>query len=463
MGYAEEPQPPTGDADRKIFDQAWLITALLTLLYVFSFADRLILVMLAPSISREIGLSDVKMGFLLGVGFAIVYSVSGLPIARWIDRGERLRIVVSGVLLWSLMTMASGFSRGFWSLCVTRAGVAIGETVLTPAAISLIADMFPRERRMAPVSLFSSVGGFMGTGAFVIGAITLDIAALLHPALGLAPWRIALVLIGIPGILLGLSFSRVKEPPRVSSERTSATGPGFGEFVQHLKQHARFYVPLYVGLGASSMISLGTVSWFPTFLVRHFAVTPSQAGYWLGSLGVPAGVLGAFLWPLLARILDRKYPRRGLLVALLLSLVMAVCLLGSVTLVHSMSTLAPIFATGVFSTSATAVLAGLIVQDVGPPRMRARLMALVLLAFNLLGLGLGPSLVPFIARWWAPNTSALAHGISVLALGAGGFSAACFAYCIRVVGRDQRVRSLEDVSPDAVGAANSLGSALQEL
>ena len=416
------------------YRQGWQITIYLTLLFIMSFVDRLILVVLAPSVSHDIGFVDSQMGFILGAGFAVIYSLSGFPVARRIDRGDRRRIVVAGVMLWSVMTIASAFAQGFWSLCVTRAGVAIGETVLTPAAISLIADMFSRERRVLPTSVFSSVGGFMGTGALIVGAVMLDIATRLSPHLGLAPWRITLILVGLPGIILALLFSRVREPPRVSvSDRTAIIDVGYAEFFRHLRQRMRFYLPFYVGLGFSSMISLGMVSWLPTYLVRHFAMTPSQAGYWLGSLGVPAGLAGAYGWPFFGRMIDRRFPGRGFVVALLVSLALVAAFVGSVAIPGSRSTLAPLFALAVFGTSGTAVLAGLVIQDVGPPPMRARLMAIVLLAFNLIGLGLGPSVVPLVAGWWTGDTTALAHGVSVLALGAGGLGVMCFAYCTTTV------------------------------
>ncbi|MBN0210508.1 MFS transporter, partial [Pseudomonas aeruginosa] len=106
-------------------------------LYTVSMIDRFVLSVVAQPVTESLGLTNTQMGMLLGAGFAILYSLSGVPIAHLIDKGNRKRIVACGVLFWSLMTAASAFTTEFTSLMICRAGVAIGEAVLTPAAISL--------------------------------------------------------------------------------------------------------------------------------------------------------------------------------------------------------------------------------------------------------------------------------------------------------------------------------------
>ncbi|MGE0830089.1 MAG: MFS transporter, partial [Hyphomonadaceae bacterium] len=197
---------------------AWYSVALLTALYAMSFLDRFILSLLAAPVSKDLNLSDVQMSLLLGAGFAVVYALSGVPIAQLLDLKERRTIVCSGVATWSLSTIAAGFANSFAMLAVCRAGVALGEAVLAPAAISLIADLFPREKRALPISVFASMTGLMSTGAFIIGAAALNLATAIAPVTGLAPWRCTLLLVGAPGLLLAFVFlTTIKEPARVGS------------------------------------------------------------------------------------------------------------------------------------------------------------------------------------------------------------------------------------------------------
>src|SRR5580693_699217 len=125
--------------------RAWYIVGFLTLLFVFSTVDRTILALLAAPVSKSLALTDAQMGLVLGLGFAALYSLAGLPLAQWIDIGTRRTVITAGVLLWSVMTVMSAMARDFTTLLICRAGVAFGEAVLSPAAVSLIADMFPRE------------------------------------------------------------------------------------------------------------------------------------------------------------------------------------------------------------------------------------------------------------------------------------------------------------------------------
>ncbi len=120
--------------------KAWCSVAFLAVLYAFSFVDRMILALLAEQVSTSLHLSDKEMGLLMGAGFSVVYALAGIPLAGFIDRGNRRNFIFAGVLLWSIMTAASGFAQNFSTLIGLRCGVALGEAVLTPAAISMIAD-----------------------------------------------------------------------------------------------------------------------------------------------------------------------------------------------------------------------------------------------------------------------------------------------------------------------------------
>ncbi len=196
---------------------AWYIVGVFAVLLMMSYFDRFILALLANPISQDLDVSDRQMGLLLGFGFAALYALAGLPIAYFLDRGNRVRGVAMGVFVWSVGTIASAFAESYSQLLVMRASVAIGEAVLTPAMVSLIADLFEPKARSGPTSIYIAIGTIMTGGAFVIGGLAVDVAGVIQGSLlpDWPVWRITLILVGLPGILLAiLLLSTVREPAR---------------------------------------------------------------------------------------------------------------------------------------------------------------------------------------------------------------------------------------------------------
>src|SRR5215207_7542915 len=119
----------------------WLLTLLMAVL-AFNFVDRLALGIVLEDLKAELALSDTQLGFLTGIAFALFYSVMGIPIARWADRGNRITIITFTTALWSVMVALCGMASSFVQLLLLRVGVAVGEAGCFPPAQSLIADHF---------------------------------------------------------------------------------------------------------------------------------------------------------------------------------------------------------------------------------------------------------------------------------------------------------------------------------
>ena len=113
---------------------AWYVVGVLTLVLVFSFVDRQILNLLVVPIRRDLGISDTQMSLLIGFGFAVFYTLFGLLLGRYADRGNRTLMIAIGFVVWSLMTATSGLANSFAALLLFRIGVGIGEATLGPAA-----------------------------------------------------------------------------------------------------------------------------------------------------------------------------------------------------------------------------------------------------------------------------------------------------------------------------------------
>ena len=148
---------------------AWYSLGILLVAYTIAFVDRTILALLVGPIQRDLGISDTLMGLLHGIAFALFYCALGIPIARLSDQHSRRWIILIGMMIWSAMTALCGVARNFWHLFIARIGVGVGEAALSPAAYSMIADMFPPHRLARALGVYSC-GGFFGAGiAFMIG------------------------------------------------------------------------------------------------------------------------------------------------------------------------------------------------------------------------------------------------------------------------------------------------------
>jgi MFS family permease len=133
----------------------WYVVVILTIAYVISFIDRQILALLIEPIRQDMEITDTQISLLMGLAFAIFYTLLGIPIGRLADRSSRRGIIAVGITIWCIMTAACGLARNFMQLFLARIGVGIGEATLNPSALSLISDYFPREKRGKPIGFYN--------------------------------------------------------------------------------------------------------------------------------------------------------------------------------------------------------------------------------------------------------------------------------------------------------------------
>jgi MFS family permease len=199
------------------------VLLVLMLVYVFNFLDRQILSILAEDIKHDLGIGDASMGFLLGTSFAVFYAVFGIPLGRAADLINRTRLISVGLLLWSLMTSLSGAANGFVSLASCRMLVGVGEASASPAVYSLLYDYFPKRLRTTAIAIYSS-GIFIGAGlGLIVGGLILagwkqHFPTAASAPLGLRAWQAAFIVVGLPGLLLALWVSTLREPARGISD-----------------------------------------------------------------------------------------------------------------------------------------------------------------------------------------------------------------------------------------------------
>lgn len=386
MPSSRSPHRPAGGAR--------LTVALCTLAYLLSNVDRQIIGLLIKPIEADLHLSDTQFGLLQGLAFALLYATVGIPIAAAADRASRPMIMGLGIAVWSLATAACGFARSFPQILLARATVGVGEAALSPAAYSLIADLFPRAQ-LGRATGFYSLGSFLGaTCAFLIGGAL--IAALgegqAYHLLGhdFHGWQIVFLIVGLPGLPLAAAVaSWVAEPRRSREDAPQPNRPGIGATWSHLACNKAIFVPLLVGYPLYATALYVLLGWSPAFLIRVMGYTTGHAGTWLGLVSLTASGAGVML----AGTMTDHQIRRGNSGA-----PFGIGILGAVGLGLSMLMLAllPIgfaslafLACGLFFAAMPMAPSIAVIQIAVPPAMRSRVSALLLFCNNLIGLTCG--------------------------------------------------------------------------
>lgn len=427
-------QESVGSGER----HAWRAVALLCCLFALSFLDRMVLALVVDPVRTSLDVTDTQISLLFGLGFVVVYVLAGFPAAQLVDEGRRRQILLGGVLLWSGATFLSAFADSYAMLVACRSGVAIGEAVLMPAAMSLISDMFPKERRTLPTTVYTLTGVMMGAGSFIVGAGALKLAEQLSPMIGAEPWRIMFVIVAIPGpILVALFAALVKEPGQKNRETGSGQkvpGASLADFFAHFRAHGTLYLPVFIGTGASFTVALGMSAWGPTLLTREHGVEHASAGLFFGLFAIVGALVGMLGVTPLVRLLGARSPVRGaLLTAILLNLTVLPVLAFLVGGTDTRWVLAGI-AIGTCGSIATAAFTPIILQAVTPTPLLGRMSALYLMFNNVLGMGLGPILVSTLAAQGTSDRN-IGAALTTVAWGAIAVSLTCYLFALWRLGR----------------------------
>jgi MFS family permease len=365
------------------------VLVVLVIVYTFNFIDRQIVGILAVPIKTELHLTDSQLGLMGGLAFALFYTLLGIPIARMADRVSRTSIMTVALALWSLMTAVCGLTHSFVQLFMARVGVGVGEAGGVAPAYSLICDYFPAKERARALSVYSfgiPIGAALG---IVLGGYITSLVS----------WRMAFFIVGLAGLLITpLLKLTVREPERggLDPERgDAASAPSLVEVIAVLARKASFW-GLSLGAASASMMGYGLFFWAPSFLVRSFHLTLLHASLGFGALVLVGGLIGIWFGGALA---DRYGAKQRAMYAY----IPAIAFLATL----------PFYAAGVLSTTLWISFAVLLVptalglawlgpvlaavQHLVPGNMRATASALFLFINNLIGIGLGTTLIGVVS------------------------------------------------------------------
>lgn len=362
----------------------WYVLGLLLVIYISNFADRQILTSVQPWIKRDLLLSDGQLGVLGGIAFGLFYAVMGIPIARLAEKYNRVRLIAAAVVVWSVMTALCGAVTNFWQLFLARFGVGVGEAGSGPASNSLIADYFPPERRATAISIFSlgvPVGALLGTigGAWVAT----------HWG-----WREAFFFVGLPGIVLAaIACFTIREPVRggLDPSHSDEPVPSLMEVVRRLSRN-RTLIHLGAGTAIATFVNYGVSNFAQLFLIRGYQLTELQAAIAYGTVGCLAAVVGIAAGGWLTDRYGRKderwrvwIPGIGLAIA---GPMYALGFMQPTIVTLSLFVIPPIILQFLYTGPTFGILHNMV-----SPRMRATAVAVVNFIINMIGMGLGPTVV----------------------------------------------------------------------
>ncbi|MDP9088271.1 MAG: MFS transporter [Pseudomonadota bacterium] len=389
------------------------VVLLLTLAYTLNSADRTLIAIIGQPLKKELHLSDAQLGILIGTAFATLYAFSGLPIARLAERFNRMIIISTALAVWSALTALCGAAANFTQLLMLRMAVGVGEAGCTPPAHSLISDYFAPSRRSTALSIYSC-GISLG---YILSAVVGGYAAAHYG------WRIACLVVGLPGIGVALLLRLlIREPPRGYSERAVNSAPfpaesrpavfsrrpGFNAEFQEVMHVARTLflkrpiANMLAGLIVASFAAQGSYAFTPAYFSRAFgldyatigiisAVTGGlTVGLGLAAGGVATDALGA-----------RNAKWYALVPAAGLSIALPLYVLAFLQTDWKLSALF-LGAAGFFQYFSFGPTVA-VVQNIVDSRRRATATALVYILLTVICLGCGPPFTGWLIDRFAEN------------------------------------------------------------
>lgn len=413
----------TGVSPARSAPVGWPKVFVFLFFYVVSFIDRSIINMMVQPIERDLGITDFEMSLLLGPAFGIFYVLCGVPIGGLVDRFHRGRMTAIGVTVWGAATATCGLAGNYAMLFVGRMGVGAGESVLTPAAHSLISDSFPKSKLSTALAVYA-MGAIVGAGlAKVIGGfvvqLTADAQVYSIPVIGLIyPWQAVFLCLGLFTLLCLPLTAILREGTEGRLRQTYAevAASDTAGFVELLRTHPMIFIGMPVAFGLIGIMAGAYTAWFPTFMMRTYGWTPAAVGVALGVQMIVSGSLGQIVGVYaVERMVKRgvadahvRFPMLGMFVSTPLAVL---GLLGGNPWLFLLATSVFYVLSYSFFGYATAGI-----QQFTPSHLRGRVSALFLAIVTLIGIGLGPPATSLITEYIFADKAKLGWSLSIVTI-----------------------------------------------
>lgn len=276
----------------------WPMVAIFMAFYFLSFVDRAIISLMVEPIERDLQLTDIEMGLLLGPAFGLLYAIAGFPIGWLLDRYSRRWIATIMVGFWGCATTISGFAHSFHVLFASRLGIGAGEAALSPAAYTMIAEQIPKERLSTAYSIYAS-GAFLGGGMAIVGGGLVvhaleDAHRITLPFLGqFYPWQVVFLIVGGLTVICAPLALLLKEEVRHAAAAKKPEGAAHKDgFVALLRRDPLFYLGYPFAFGSINVMVTAFIAWTPTFMSRTYGWGTGDISFSYGMTQGCAGVAG---------------------------------------------------------------------------------------------------------------------------------------------------------------------------
>ena len=287
----------------------WYMVAVLCSTNTVAFIDRGSLQLLAPQITRDLGISDSQMGLLIGPAFALTYLGLSVPAGMLVDRFARRRLMSMAITFWAFATILSGFAAAFLPLLVGRLAIGGGEAMGGPGSMSIIRDAVPPEKRGRSVAIWAMGANIGGAIAFLAGGAILasigDALSVTLPVVGaLRSWQLVLMVSGLLAIPVAFLMFSFPEPVRAAA--SAGDGVGLGAALSYMGSRWPVFLPLFIVNGVCIVITVGSGLWTATMFQRVFHVPRPMVGLNLGLMNLFLAMPSQFLSGIVMDWLEKR-------------------------------------------------------------------------------------------------------------------------------------------------------------
>jgi predicted MFS family arabinose efflux permease len=367
--------------------RAWFGVALLTMMMTLNQVDRRVASLVIEPLKKEFLLSDTQIGMLTGLAFGMVYAITAIPLGLLADRMSRRNLLAIVLALWSALTALAGFANSYAHLLLTRVGVGAAESGSSPTAVSMITDMFPRDKRATAIAIFQTgipIGSFL---CFIVGAWLVATYG----------WRTAFVAAGLPGIPLAIAYLFfLREPLRGGQETQKFDFSGnwrtrLGQATRFITGDGRVML-IIVGAASLAAANTGVTGWFAPFLMREHGLDIKQAGLVIALSSGVCGGIGLIFTGTVTDRLAKGDPGRMMFLCGVAASITTGFALWALLAPSVMMTVVGIAGYSLFCYSFLGISYGALL-NLTPPHYRGTVIAIEMVLANLFGYGGGPFVV----------------------------------------------------------------------
>jgi MFS family permease len=385
--------------------RAWWTVAVLTFTYIISFVDRTILGLLIEPIKVELSLNDTQIGLVQGLAFGLFYAAMGLPLGWLADRTSRRGLIAVGAALWCAATAACGLAGSFVQLFLARIAVGVGEAALSPAAMSIISDSFPKERRAVPIGVYAAAAALGAGLALIVGGTVIQLVS--------NRWQTAFMFVGLGGLVLLPLLATVVEPARRNESASAAAPVRIDRFI---REHADFMVRHYVAVSLYSAMIYAVLSWVPTLFIRVHGWTAGETGLRYGLVLLLFGGAGTVLGGIAAAKLGKRGVQQPAICVTVLGMACAWPLLALAGWAADGWTALAWYAPGLLFMTLPGGTAIQVVQEAVPNRLRGQASAIYYLANSVIGLTVGPLSVGLLTDYVYKDPLRIGSALALIAI-----------------------------------------------